>query len=91
MRDPLLYEINTRCWLRGLSEKAAHSITLADVPEPEFAEWQRLGFTHIWLMGAWTSGPRARAEALKHDLGDADEILGFLVMMEYDQLPRRTE
>jgi hypothetical protein len=66
MCDPLLYEINTRCWLRDLSEKAAHSITLGNVPDSEFAEWRRLGFTHIWLMGAWTSGPRARAEALKH-------------------------
>ena len=27
--------------------------------------WQELGFTHIWLMGVWATGPRARAEALK--------------------------
>ncbi len=66
MRDPILYEINTRCWLRALSEESGKSITLANVPGSEFAEWQRLGFTHIWLMGAWTSGPLARAEALKH-------------------------
>ena len=65
MRHPILYEINTRCWLRELSEKAAQPVTLANIPETEFANWQRLGFTHIWLMGAWTSGPLARAEALK--------------------------
>ena len=66
MPQPLLYEINTRCWLRALTEKRGSAITLADVPASEFAEWQKLGFTHIWLMGVWTTGPRARAEALQH-------------------------
>lgn len=65
MPHPLLYEINTRCWLRELSEKAASRITLASVPTTEITAWQRRGFTHIWLMGAWTTGPLARAEALK--------------------------
>jgi glycosidase len=63
--SPLLYEINTRCWLRALSEKNGTTITLANVPDSELAGWQKLGFTHIWLMGVWTTGPRARAEALK--------------------------
>ena len=62
----MLYEINTRCWLRGLSEKGGAAVTLANVPVAEFAGWQEMGFTHIWLMGVWTTGPRARAEALKH-------------------------
>src|SRR5512138_1696551 len=62
--QPLLYEINTRCWLNELSQAAGRAITLANVPEAQFAGWQRLGFTHIWLMGVWTTGPRARAEAL---------------------------
>jgi hypothetical protein len=66
MHHPLLYEINTRCWLRELSRAAGEVITLANVPESEFAGWERRGFTHIWLMGAWTTGPRARAEAFKH-------------------------
>jgi hypothetical protein len=64
--SPLLYEINTRCWLRELSEEAGAAINLANVPETEFAEWERLGFTHIWLMGVWTSGPRSRSAALSH-------------------------
>jgi glycosidase len=64
MSRPLLYEINTRCWLRELSERHGRSITLANVPESEFQLWQRLGFSHIWLMGIWTSGSRARAQAL---------------------------
>jgi hypothetical protein len=26
--------------------------------------WVEQGFTHIWLMGVWTTGPRSRAQAL---------------------------
>jgi len=66
MSHPLLYEINTLCWLRALSQKSGTAITLANVPDSELAGWERLGFTHIWLMGVWTTGPRARAEALQH-------------------------
>src|SRR6185436_1584023 len=47
-----------------LSQRTGARITLANVPESEFAYWQRLGFTHLWLMGVWTSGPRSRAVAL---------------------------
>jgi hypothetical protein len=63
---PLLYEINTRCWLRELSEKHQRPIGLGDVPDSAFEEWRRLGFTHVWAMGVWISGPRARAVALSH-------------------------
>src|SRR5436190_8010375 len=60
MRYPLVYEINTRCWLAELSEKLGRRITLADVPDEQFALWQHRGFTHIWLMGVWTIGPHGR-------------------------------
>jgi hypothetical protein len=64
MHAPILYEINTRCWLRELSEKAAARVTLGNVPDSEFARWRELGFTHIWLMGVWTTGPRGLVEAV---------------------------
>lgn len=64
MNHPLLYEINTRCWLRELSDRHQRAVTLATVPDAEFARWQKLGFTHLWLMGVWPTGPRARALAL---------------------------
>ena len=63
---PLLYEINTRCWLNDLSRKHDRPVTLAEVPESEFRTWKDLGFTHVWLMGVWTSGPLARAQALSN-------------------------
>jgi glycosidase len=65
VNHPILYEINTRCWLRELSEQQGGRITLANVPEAEFTRWRRLGFTHLWLMGVWTTGPRCRALSLK--------------------------
>jgi hypothetical protein len=61
---PLVYEINTRCWLRELSDSGGTPITLATVPDSEFQRWWQLGFTHVWLMGVWTTGPRSRAVAL---------------------------
>jgi len=64
MEHPLLYEINSRCWLRSLSDRLGRVVTLADVPDSEFAQWQRLGFTHIWLMGVWKTGERARQMAI---------------------------
>src|SRR5262245_26004520 len=63
--NPILYEINTRCWLADLSEVAGKRITLATVPESELGHWRRLGFNQIWLMGVWTTGPLARAKALE--------------------------
>jgi len=77
MNHPLLYEINTRCWLRELADRLGRKVTLASVPDEEFAAWQRLGFTHIWLMGVWTTGPRARDVAVNDPalMAAYDELL----------------
>ncbi len=65
MKYPLLYELNTRCWLRQLSDQRGAPVTLGNMPEEEFARWRELGFTHLWLMGVWLTGPRSRAVALQ--------------------------
>lgn len=77
MQHPLLYQINTRCWLKDLSARLKRPVTLATVPETEFTFWQKSGFTHIWLMGVWTTGEHARQIALEHpDLRrDYDAVL----------------
>lgn len=72
MSHPLLLEINTRCWLRDLSDQARARITLEHIPEGQFDRWRRMGFTHIWLMGVWTTGPQSRACALQ--LGDLRDL-----------------
>jgi hypothetical protein len=58
---PLLYEINVRPWLRELAVRQGARVSLGSVPEAEFEQWQRLGITHLWLMGVWTTGARSRA------------------------------
>jgi len=65
MSHPILYEINTRCWLHDLSAQAGKRIKLGTVPEAEFNRWRDLGFTHIWLMGVWTTGSLSHKQALK--------------------------
>jgi hypothetical protein len=74
---PLLYQINTRCWLHDLSARLKKPVTLASVPDTEFQFWQKSGFTHIWLMGVWTTGAQARQIAIQHpDLrGEYDKVL----------------
>jgi hypothetical protein len=64
--NPLLLELNTRCWLRELSEHEGRTVDLGSVPDGAINEWHQLGFTHIWLMGVWMTGPRARQQALAH-------------------------
>ena len=65
MPRPLLYEINTRCWLRELSDRFGQPVHLGNVPEAEVASWKQTGFTHLWLMGVWTTGPRSRERFLR--------------------------
>jgi hypothetical protein len=63
MPHPLLLELNTRCWLRGLSDRLGRPVTLATVPAKEIASWKKRGFTHVWLMGVWATGPKTRGVA----------------------------
>src|ERR1051326_9281621 len=93
---PLLYEINTRCWLWQLRERHGTEITLANIPEEEVAHWRELGFTHIWLMGVWRIGPQSRACSLRleelrddftrvlPDLSDEDFICSTYAIAVYE-------
>lgn len=73
---PLVYEINTRVWLRELSERHCRTVTLADVPDEALALLGESGFDFVWLMGVWKpslysqaiarSSPALRPELLDH-------------------------
>ncbi|MEI6712629.1 MAG: alpha-amylase family glycosyl hydrolase [Verrucomicrobiota bacterium] len=87
MAHPLLYEVNARQWLSDLSLKHGRAIDLASIPEEDLNGFKKHGFTHIWLMGVWPTGPKSREQALTHpDLLNAyhealpgwteDDILG---------------
>ncbi|MFD4474810.1 MULTISPECIES: alpha-amylase [unclassified Streptomyces] len=58
--QPVVYEVNTRVWLRE-SVKAA---TLADVPADLWDEITPPGTDAVWLMGVWERSPAGRAIAL---------------------------
>ncbi|HTA30080.1 MAG TPA: alpha-amylase family glycosyl hydrolase, partial [Candidatus Cybelea sp.] len=60
MPHPLLFQVNTRCWLRAWSGLLGRPVTLATVPASEIALWKQRGVTHVWLMGVWTIGPKTR-------------------------------
>jgi len=55
-RHPLLYEINTRIWVRELSADAGRRLTLDTIPVEEIERIAALGCDAIWLMGVWTTG-----------------------------------
>ena len=55
-RHPLLYEINTRVWVRELSARAGKRLTLDTIPPEEVERIAALGFDAVWLMGVWTTG-----------------------------------
>jgi len=65
-RYPLLYEINTRIWLRELSARHGRTVTLATVPAEEITRLEALGFDAVWLMGVWTPSSEAAWIAQRH-------------------------
>ena len=69
MDHPLLYEINARHWLAALRKKypAQKALDLGSLPQVELDSLAEKGFTHVWLMGVWPTGPKSRAEALRHE------------------------
>ncbi|HWO25004.1 MAG TPA: alpha-amylase family glycosyl hydrolase [Kofleriaceae bacterium] len=58
---PLLYEVHARQWLAELGAR-----TLDAASEDTLDELARRGVTYLWLMGVWSIGPRARAQAATH-------------------------
>ncbi|MDD4859600.1 MAG: alpha-amylase family glycosyl hydrolase [Dehalococcoidales bacterium] len=65
-QNPHLYEINTVLFLRRLSEKYGHHISLATVPDEEWQYLYQLGFDLVWLMGVWRRSPGSKQKALTY-------------------------
>ncbi len=61
VRYPALYEINTRVWLRRLSQEAGKPVTLADIDDATLDDLARWGFDWIWLLSVWQTGAASRA------------------------------
>jgi glycosidase len=58
---PLLYQINTRVWLTGLSRQLGRPATLDDIPDTELGRLAELGFNWVWLLSVWQTGEAGRA------------------------------
>jgi hypothetical protein len=66
VRYPVLYQINTRVWLTGLSRALGRRATLDDIPDAELDRVAALGFDWVWLLSVWQTGPAAQAISRAH-------------------------
>jgi len=63
---PSLYQINTRVWLRNLSQRLGRPATLEDIPDQEFDKLTQKGFDWIWPLGVWQTGQAGRTVSRDH-------------------------
>ena len=64
--NPTIYEINTRIWLKDISNKYKIKMNLADVPDEVITSLKEMGFDAIWLMGVWEPSVTGREIAATH-------------------------
>lgn len=60
-RYPSLYQVNTRVWLRRLSQERGKRTTLAEIDDDTIDGFARQGFDWIWLLSVWRTGAAGRA------------------------------
>jgi Alpha amylase, catalytic domain len=63
MRFPTVYQVNTRIVLHEVGAALGRSATLDDVPEASLAEIAARGFSWVWWLGVWQTGPAGREVA----------------------------
>ncbi|PWC52631.1 alpha-amylase family glycosyl hydrolase [Azospirillum sp. TSO22-1] len=73
---PLLYEINTRVWLRQRGVELGRPATLDDIADAELDRLAGLGFRWVWMLGVWRTGAFGRRMSLdrmdwRHEFLDA--------------------
>src|ERR1700751_5170808 len=83
---PALLEINTRVWLRRLSQEAGRPITLANVDDAVLDDIARRGFDWIWLLSVWRTGAAGRAVSRNTAAWQAGFRAALPDLAEYDIL-----
>lgn len=63
---PSMFQINTRVWLRELSDRLGRSATLADIPDEFLDQVASMGFDYVWFLGLWQTGAAGRQVSLSH-------------------------
>lgn len=80
-----IYEINTRIWLRQLSDKHKRQIKLRDIPDEEIVRFKDFGFDCLWFMGVWLVSKEARNAAIK-DAGLMNEFKSALPDLKLEDI-----
>jgi len=60
VKHPLLYQVNTRVFLHERAVALGRAATLDDVPDEFLDDVAAKGFTWVWLLGVWQTGPIGR-------------------------------
>ncbi len=55
-RNPLLYQINTRVLMRGITRALGRPAGFDDVPDAALAALRALGVDWVWFLGVWQTG-----------------------------------
>ena len=63
---PVLYQINTRVLLTGLSRALRRPATLDDIPNESLDRIAADGFDWVWFLGVWQTGPAGRKVSLEN-------------------------
>jgi hypothetical protein len=72
-----VYELNVRTWRSDRSAALGRAATLDDLPYEYLDHLVEGGFTWLYLLGVWRTGPLARADALK-DAALLDHLSAYL-------------
>jgi len=62
----MLYQVNTRVWLRELSTKLGYTATLDDIPDKDLDEFAKTGFEWIWFLSVWQTGSQGERISRKN-------------------------
>ena len=84
-KNPNIYELNTRVWLKELSEDIGEKINLSNVPEDVLKYFSDTGFDALWLMGIWKPSLTGREIAKNHG-GLRGEFLNTLPDLKEDDI-----
>jgi len=64
VKHPLLYQVNTRVFLQERGVSLGRPATLDDVPDAFLDDVAARGFSWIWFLGVWQTGPVGREISL---------------------------
>lgn len=56
-QNPLIFEINTRVWIKRFPNSGVDRFLLNNVPDEYWQNLADLGFHYVWLMGLWKTNP----------------------------------